>query len=537
MAVIMNIFSHLDVQNLLLNKTKYAVILIVNTVVIGLWGINCARRILVKRVRRYVVMMASLILLFLLLKTVKYYVTHDGTVYNRILWYMYYIPMILIPYYAILAVSLCGKGDDAEPSKVLRGILLVPSIIMMIIVLTNELHGLVFDIYPDFLTSGDYGYHPLYYVVVVWIFLLIIISLVMGVIAGRTNKRRLAWHWVLLIMAIAYSALYAAEGLLRKRIFDYIDLTFFYTMLTVIMIELFIYCGLIPVNSDYEWCFKHASLNMQILDNDGRPHYVSENASKLDADTFGRLLSEHGHLEDGGLVLDMQEIRGGYAVIASDKSRLGTVREETERANEELGIINDRLKESIANAGKKEGFVHGSMLYRRCFDETKEAFLLCRKLIKEAKKENLSDEERSRLLKLLNIHGAYIKRRSNLVILNDGQSENAGGEFVLCLHETFNNLRLYGIEVNSSVKELKSISIEEVIYAYDVLERILMKALTDIRGIYMIVAEGNGENLITIQLDTGGRDISEHLSEPDPRISCEFDEEGVTVRIRLSGAR
>ena len=535
LVLLVGVISRKTLDTMLLNQAKSLLYLIVNTAVVGLWGLNCERRILDGQVRRYVVTMACMILLFLLLRTTKYYITHVGTGYQRFLWYMYYIPVFMIPYCGVMTAYLCRKKKAAEVPQALKAALLMPSVVLLVIILTNELHGLVFRIAPDYIMSADYDYRPLYYVIFAWVLILVTAALVLCAVAGHAEGRKAVGLWPLFTVGGFYGFFYVIGGPVGQFLYDNLDFTTFFSMLSIVVIEYFIHCGLIPVNSDYEWCFDKASLNMQILDRDGRARYVSANASPIDEDMFKRLASGHGSLEEGDHNLKLQEIKGGYVLVETDRSRLLKLRDKVKKANDELDEVNCRLRESIANAGKKEGFAHASALYKRCFEETRDAFNLCRELIEKAKAEGVDDEEKSRLMKLLNIHGAYIKRRSNLVILNDGQSENAGGEFALCMHETFNNLKLYGTEVKSSIKELKDISIEDVIYAYDVFEHILMKKLHDIKGIYFIAAERGGKNLITIQLDTDGKDISGELYEDGERVSCEYDDEGVTVRIRPRG--
>lgn len=69
------------------------------------WGISVRARIIQTQVRRYLLAETGLMLLWLLLRTVKYNVYDPIT--ERLLWYGYYLPMLFIPVLAVLvALSL-----------------------------------------------------------------------------------------------------------------------------------------------------------------------------------------------------------------------------------------------------------------------------------------------------------------------------------------------------------------------------------------------------------------------------------------------
>ena len=227
LVLLVGVISRKTLDTMLLNQAKALLYLIVNTAVVGLWGLNCERRILDGQVRRYVVTMACMILLFLLLRTTKYYITHVGTGYHRFLWYMYYTPMLMIPYCGVMTAYLCGKKNEGKVPKVLKAALLIPSVVLLVIILTNDLHGLVFGIAPDYIMSADYDYRPLYYVIFAWVFILVTATLVLCVVAGHADGRKGVGLWALFTVGVFYGFFYVIGGPVGQFLYDNLDLTTF----------------------------------------------------------------------------------------------------------------------------------------------------------------------------------------------------------------------------------------------------------------------------------------------------------------------
>ena len=132
---------------------------------ISAWGVSLHRRILQNQTRRYLTAIAGLMVLWLTLRTVKYSVYHIDV--ERYLWYFYYLPMLLIPTLSISAAMSLGKPEDYCLPGWLK-LLYIPALVLLGLVLTNDVHQLVFR-FPEGLMSGrSYSYGVGYYVVAGW---------------------------------------------------------------------------------------------------------------------------------------------------------------------------------------------------------------------------------------------------------------------------------------------------------------------------------------------------------------------------------
>ncbi len=540
-ALLSNLIAYVHIGDIHLDKIRILFILCIHVFIVAMWGGNCMLRVVDKRMRLWFAMIAVMIIFFLLLRVARHQLSSGLTFWNHFLWYLYYVPMLLIPYFSLLIALKVGKPEKSGTSM---GFLIVFTAItgcMIMMPLTNDLHGLCFRFYEEnYLGEDKYTYGPLYYTAITWMYGMILASLVLIMKKGRVKEKqkRIYIPWVLLAVIIIYFLLYILDV---PYVQDTMQLAPNYCLLTGLMLESLIYHRLIPTNQDYEWCFDHASLDMQIFDYAGNVRYASLNAGALEQADIEKMRKSSGALQKDGREYLLHEIRGGYCVSASDTSLLNETNERTKYANDEMERINRTLSESIRIAEERERFEQGNRLYNLCFRETEHVVSYMESLLRAARE--AGGDELKEYLGLLNIHGAYVKRRSNLVILNEGQLENAGGELKLCLKETISNLKLFGVKVESSVKELTDIRIRAAILMYDFFEELNLLCLPDVERIYVLLSESGNQSVLTLQYVCGRTEIPLDLSnwevarvrELSAELSVEDEEEPgcFTVSLRI----
>ena len=81
--------------------------------------------------------------LWLFLRTVKYRFFNDDTV-TRYLWYLYYLPMLLIPLLSVFVAASLGKPENYRLPGWTRW-LYMPMGALVLLVLTNDVHQCVFS--------------------------------------------------------------------------------------------------------------------------------------------------------------------------------------------------------------------------------------------------------------------------------------------------------------------------------------------------------------------------------------------------------
>ena len=171
LVVIASVCRDLNVNAILRSTTGIFLGLTRSTIYIGLfsaWGFSVRHRIVSKNIRRLLTAESGLLVLWMLIRTVKYYFVADPNV-NRMLWYLYYIPMLFVPVLAILISASIGKPEQARAPRWTLPLALFTAILVGM-VLTNDLHQFIF-IFPEgtaVFTDEDYSYGTGYYFVIGW---------------------------------------------------------------------------------------------------------------------------------------------------------------------------------------------------------------------------------------------------------------------------------------------------------------------------------------------------------------------------------
>lgn len=96
---------------------QYIMSLATHFILIGLaifWTISIYDRITPTRLKKSIVLMASFIILWLLLRFIKYKLFETNETATRYLWYAYYIPQTAIPLLMLFAACYVGR-DERKP--------------------------------------------------------------------------------------------------------------------------------------------------------------------------------------------------------------------------------------------------------------------------------------------------------------------------------------------------------------------------------------------------------------------------------------
>ena len=108
------------------------------------------------------------------MRTIKYLIIVDSFG-SRVCWYLYYIPMILIPTLGLIAALLMDEGDEVKTKKQ-TVCLLIPASIMILAVPTNDFHQKVFYFPEGFLLSNEiYHYGLVFFIIQAWMMFCMII--------------------------------------------------------------------------------------------------------------------------------------------------------------------------------------------------------------------------------------------------------------------------------------------------------------------------------------------------------------------------
>lgn len=101
-----------DIGGPAVNHIRTALYLLLFT----LWGVSLDRRIIQRQALHCLRLTAALMLLWLILRTLKYsFVT--GLAAGRYIWYLYYLPMLFLPLLCVYIALSMGKSEDYRLSR------------------------------------------------------------------------------------------------------------------------------------------------------------------------------------------------------------------------------------------------------------------------------------------------------------------------------------------------------------------------------------------------------------------------------------
>lgn len=504
LIVIATICEHANTESILRTANGILLGLIRSSIYIGLfaaWRFSVRQRIVPKNTRRYLSAVAFFLILWMVIRTVKYYFVVDPNI-NRILWYCYYIPMLFVPLFSIFVSASIGKPENSRMSKWLIPATIL-TFIFTLLVLTNDFHQLVFafsENAPVF-TDEDYTYRIGYMIVIGWEIVCALLAIGIMLYKCRLPKtRKILWlPYVPTGIAVLYGVLYASgSGFVRNYIQD---ITVFQCLTFAAIFESCIACGLIQSNTHYKELFSASDLPVYITDKEYHLQMASKGAAEF-PEIREINTSEPIMLKDH-IRLSASEICGGYAFWTDDVSEIAEAISELQDINKTLNERHTLIREENRTNKQKAHLLEANRLYNRMQLETAPQLKKMQDLVWALCKEDKPENEKE-LLAELTLIGAYFKRRNNLLFISETQDTIRMAELGYCFQESVSALELQGVTGSCLVEDQGNISLSESIQLYDAFQSVLQKTFSCINSIavFLRTAESGFEMCISLHLTT-----------------------------------
>ena len=253
------------------------------------------------------------------------------------MWYLYYIPLIFIPTFYYNCSDYLLKHDNNKKRIIAIGI----SIILFLLVITNDSHQLVFKILNE---NNDYIHKCGYYLVCIWIFLLLIMSVknLVKVSMEEKDKKKITIPCIPIILGLIYTVIYVLDiGFIRKT-----NMSIVIGVLFCVGLEVLFRLKLIPNNFRYRKIFLNSNLPIEIISKDGAKkintnHYI-EVEEDIRKDIKNNELKTQYKAENK--IQNVKSIQGGYAVEEKDLSKINDLKKKLENTNQELLKQEELLK-------------------------------------------------------------------------------------------------------------------------------------------------------------------------------------------------
>ena len=489
------------------------------------WCLSIRRRILNTSIRKMLLTVGGLLLLWQLVRIIKFDYVIVTEPIGRYCWYSYYIAMILVPLIGVFVVDHIGKPEGYR-SPVWMRYLFIPALFLLGTVFTNDLHQLVFTFPNGFEAyNSDYGYGFMYIPVMAWFFVLALFFVIGLMVKSRVpgSKRFQTMPLLIAVFGISFWTAYSL-GYIEC------DLTAIDSLIIIMLLEGAIQSGLIPSNMNYRELFAKSTIAAQIVDGQ-QIHYTSANAAPLDKAVMEQAKCEAVSL--GDTILHSQAIHGGHIFWQDDVKAINDLAEHLRDANDTLGERYDLMKAEVDLRERRLQAEEKSRLYDRIAQEIAPQLNKADALLQQSSEH---PEKANALLSQVCVISAYIKRRANLILLGEEKAAVSAHELESCLRESLDNLRLCGVITYLDCHCEGQAAVKQVIAMYDLFEEVTEKLLGRLSA--MMVTAEYAENTLRLRIQAGCKEALSSLPTftlSGGTITCDAQDEDLIIEAMAKG--
>ena len=496
------------------------------------WGFTIHLRCSDALIARYLKANAALCVAWLLIVTLKYPTGNDHLV--SIMWYLYYVPMLLTSTFSLFSAMRASALDRIPATSYAKRAVLAIDAALIALVLTNNLHHVVFRFsFDDPLWSGSYTYGPGYWLVLGWIITQIVLFFACSFAAARRQLRSAFVPMALIVGVLGtYTVLYILRFLIGS------NLALVYSILLISCLEIALDLGILPSYYWRESMFSALPFNLRILSRTGevalhtaqfRPSESDDalHSMFLQSNLPRRSISSFRTTAVPHTLFRGYNVTGGSARLAEDVTAIDDRRETLEQQQDSLRAHNELLKHRHAI----DSVLYRTQQERALVDEIEQTLAAKTRRIDEL----LSDlprgsdpqslaKRRERLteVKLLI---AYCKRKGGLVLAGKSDPAFNRERLQLVFNETAADLRTLGIDCAALVDVKRVLPASTVSVLYDCLYDFAAAAFAASNPILMLFVsdkveggEGSGDGVA----------VGQHRRVVEMRAALEAEESAQT---------
>lgn len=482
-----------------------------------IWLILLYIRIFDKTLKKYVLSIGVLLVFWMAIRMVKRYTTGYVT---EILWYLYYIPLLMIPtfYYNCSSYLINSKN------KKRRIVAIIISIILFLLVITNSLHNIVFKIKSNI---NDYNHNIGYFIIVAWILCLIVVAII-NLIKSSKNKgyKNIILISITILIGIIYTILYIKNiPVIRKTNMSVIIGTLF-----CVGLEMMLDFKLIPNNFRYKKIFKNSNLPLEIVSQDGKTRIVTNHSINLKENIINDIKNDKvkSIYKDNNIIKNVNVINGGYSIEEKDYSKINEYEEKLKSIQQEL-----IEQETILQKQRKIATeIYETKLKGEIIELLDEKIEQKRNLINELIKEmKITDIDKMINIKLLL---NYCKRMSNLVISSYNKEKYDNKRLEVIINEMLIEAQSLGINGVLKTNNFE-ISSGETANIYEIIFETIMKFRATNFILYIQV--NNSYTEIKYLFDGKHKNFKKEIEKLQLERILEIeqivDEDGTTIKLKI----
>lgn len=474
-----------------------------------IWIYQIRRRILQNEVRKYLTIAAILMIFLMADRTIKYEFTNNMYTFSRYAWYLYYVPQICCPLFMFFAVLHIGRPYDRPINRRWK-LLYIPAVILVMGILTNDFHQLAFVFHngPTMISDNQYGYGPVYYAVIIWMFGMIgsMLAIVFWKCSVSENRKKIWMPILPLLLGITYMIIFFLNHdniwIFMFKVPEMICFVFTAFMECLILVHL------LPSNDSYGDFWNASSIGVGIMDYHGDILYRSKQSISVTSDQIIEAEKREILLENGRIALKSKNMHGGFCYWTRDLSEIF-------RLNQEIYNLGDVLTEENAILTAENKLKEDRVRIRKK-NELYDSLAVCvqsqidklNELIK-----SLTDEESAfeQAMKYACILNSYIKRYSNLLLLYHQKGQIDSSELCLAISESIEYVRQYGVKAYAAYAVEGILPGETILLVYEVFETVLEAGIPGADAVFVKLDRKEQTISFYMELNLPGKFVQEDM--------------------------
>lgn len=444
----------------------------------SLWGFSIDRRIIQTQALHCLRLTAALMLVWLVLRTLKYEVVTDLTV-ARYIWYLYYLPLLFIPLLGVYIALSLGKSDEFRLTGRIGALAIIPSTLFLLVI-TNDLHQQMFAFssgVPGEPDNSSYTHGPVYFCCLGWMVICLFFSLILLLKKSRVPcvKKKKIIPFVIGCATVIYGILYLSGLPTVRRWFG--DMNVMFCLLYAAIYESCIRCRMIQSNTGYVELFEATTLAACIADRNGNIVLRSRAADE------DMVCPQDGLqiIRSNGIRISSAPISGGYAVWQDNVEPLTELRAKLSENKTKIKNNKEKLLEAYLIQKKLNELTEKNRIYDELETKYGKQIVRIGQLLKQC--EGAEPVEIQNLLKRILLLGTYIKRGANLYFLSLEYEFLPQQELRLTVDEAVGAMTVCGTECSVVYHTTKPMLSSEVVRLLDLLKLV---AETTIPGLYSL---------------------------------------------------
>lgn len=484
----------LDYYNLV-NFPVHTIVLILYTFVIFLWIHNMISRVLRHSIVTKFKLIGILLICYLTMRTVKYEIFINNEDAVRIIRNFYFVFPLILTQLVFLTSLHVGKSEREGISKYWN-IIWIPTCALALLILTNDYHELAFSVDPKVRGLNMYG--PVFYFVIIYIGLLALCTLVFTMMPSFKNRHLASVNLPIFIIFIW--GLYTFLFMIGWKNFEYFKIIFksaeFNILMVLLFIESLVFMRLLPSNRGYESFLQLSSLNIGIMDSNGKIIFSPKMYRDIEPSLIEDALSNPIFIDEDTM-LESAKIKGGKSFWFVDftdfnnlKRKLISISEDMLSENELLKANNILQKNMVKLEEQREirNYIH--MKLKPQFDQLKYILM------------NLPDDEDLFEIKLKHacFLDVYIKRYANLFLITKNKNTLDLSELRLAFSESIDYLKLSDVSTHIDLELSGKFDAKYCLNLYEIFQYALEFYMPGIDSLYINLYMDENAPVLSIKI-------------------------------------